>query len=433
MRHGVVAAVSVLAMVLGPVEATWAAFPGRNGQLAVGGEIVNPDGTGRRPFVPGSGVAWSADGMRVAFNTNDGIAVARADGSDIRVISPDGQDSDPAWSPDGERIAFSRPAGADEFQASEIFTMRTDGSDRRQLTSGGAGGRISPAWSPDGTTIVFVQHGPCLAGLVAVHPDGTPAQIPFPPDLEIEQVLDPNWSPRGDGLAFVGTNACMHLPGSSVFGPDGAVLAGFDPTGCAPPSDTCPWLENRLPVVSPDGTLVAYWQVGPVSSGARVVGVDGSGDRLLAAGTGFPNIDWRPLPAAPPAGVCDRPGARRGSPRSDILVGTPGDDVICGGRGADVLVGRGGHDILVGGPGADVLLGGLGMDRMFGQAGVDSLLGGGGDDILVGGLGRDLLSGGSGADSLLSDEDGAADADFCDRGPDLVLADASDTLRGCSP
>lgn len=166
--------------MLAPANAAWAAFPGRNGQLAVGGDVVNPDGTGRRPFVPGSGVAWSADGMRVAFNTSAGIAVAGADGSDMRVISPDAQDSDPAWSPDGERIAFSRPVGPDDFQASEIFTMRTDGSDRRQLTSGGALGRISPAWSPDGTTIVFVQHGPCLSGLAAVHPDGTPAQFPFP-------------------------------------------------------------------------------------------------------------------------------------------------------------------------------------------------------------------------------------------------------------
>lgn len=227
----------------------------------------------------------------------------------------------------------------------------------------------------------------------------------------------------------------MHLNGSSVIGPDGAVLAGFDPFGCAPPSDTCPWLDNRLPVISPDGTQVADWQVGgPGPEGARVVGVDGTGDRLLAAGSGFLNIDWRPLPAVPPAGVCDRPGVRRGGPRSDVLVGTPGDDVICGGGGADMLVGRGGHDILVGGPGADVLLGGLGMDRMFGQAGADILVGGRGDDILVGGLGRDLLSGGSGADSLLSDDDdGAADADFCDRGPDLVLADTRDTLRGCSP
>ena len=52
------------------------------------------------------------------------------------------------------------------------------------------------------------------------------------------------------------------------------------------------------------------------------------------------------------------------------------------------------------------------MNRMFGQAGADELLGGSGDDILVGGAGRDLLGAASGADSLLSDVDGAADADF---------------------
>jgi RTX calcium-binding nonapeptide repeat (4 copies) len=247
-------------------------------------------------------------------------------------------------------------------------------------------------------------------------------------------VLDPDWSPDGDGLAFVATNACVRLPGSYVFGPDGVVLAAANPTGCVPPSDTCVWVENRLPVVSPDGTQVAYLRYGGLEPPAfRVVGADGSGDRPLAADTVSLGIDWRPLPATPPAGVCDRPGARRGSPRSDLLVGTRGDDVICGGAGADVLVGRGGDDILVGGPGADVLLGGDGMDRMFGEVGADQLLGGSGDDILVGGPGRDLLRAGSGADSLLSDDDGAADADLCGRGADLVLADASDTRRGCSP
>jgi Ca2+-binding RTX toxin-like protein len=73
------------------------------------------------------------------------------------------------------------------------------------------------------------------------------------------------------------------------------------------------------------------------------------------------------------------------------------------------------------------------MDRMFGEGGADQLLGGSGDDILVGGPGHDLLGGASGADSLLSDGDAAADADFCGPGADLVLADASDTRRGCSP
>ena len=312
--------------------------------------------------------------------------------------------------------------------------MRADGSDRRQLTSLGPGLRISPVWSPDGTTIVFVETSACLSALAAVHPDGTPAPVPFPPSEGIEQVLDPDWSPRGDGLAFVVTNACRHLPGSDVIGPDGRVLAASNPTGCVPPSDTCVAVENRLPVVSPDGTQVAYFGSAGRDRLASAWSVrTGAETGFVAAGTGFRSIDWRPLPAAPPAGVCDRPGARRGSPHSDLLVGTPGDDVICGGAGADVLVGRGGHDILVGGPGADVLLGGRGMDRMFGEGGADQLLGGSGDDILVGGPGRDLLRAGSGADSLLSDGDGAADADFCGRGVDLVLADASDTRRGCSP
>src|SRR5262249_49806733 len=69
----------------------------------------------------------------------------------------------PAWSPDGAWIAFSsdrdspnlrRPDGFETIQRTEIYLMRADGSDVRQLTHTGtyAG---SPSFSADGKQVVY--------------------------------------------------------------------------------------------------------------------------------------------------------------------------------------------------------------------------------------------------------------------------------------
>src|SRR5208337_3432236 len=52
----------------------------------------------------------------------------------------------PRWSPDSERIVFDGWEG--------IYTMNADGTDLRQIISGGA--CRYPVWSPDGTKIMYV-------------------------------------------------------------------------------------------------------------------------------------------------------------------------------------------------------------------------------------------------------------------------------------
>ncbi len=94
-----------------------------------------------------SAPAWSADGKRIAFESNfDGdmeIYVMDADGSNVRQITHNTVwDEGPAWSPDGTRFAFSR--GADDFHL-DIWTMKTDGTDARQLTTY-PGADESPDW-----------------------------------------------------------------------------------------------------------------------------------------------------------------------------------------------------------------------------------------------------------------------------------------------
>ena len=109
---------------------------------------------------------WSPDGGHIVFDGNDGtqssdIYIVRSDGSDLRRISASTGEYDmdfwPDISPDGSRVVYStsrhrwKRSGHRNF---EIETSKLDGSDRRRLTDT-AESDTSPAWSPDGAHIAF--------------------------------------------------------------------------------------------------------------------------------------------------------------------------------------------------------------------------------------------------------------------------------------
>jgi Tol biopolymer transport system component len=112
--------------------------------------VVRPDGSGLRRLASSVNRAilkasWSPDGTRIVFDVNDGdlrIVTVSTDAVTTLTNTPE-LESRPAWSPDGTRIAFKRMVGA----GSHIFTVRVDGTDERQVTSG-AGYYDQPSWQP---------------------------------------------------------------------------------------------------------------------------------------------------------------------------------------------------------------------------------------------------------------------------------------------
>ncbi len=93
-----------------------------------------------------SSPAWSPRGDKIAFTGRyEGlfqIFLMDPDGSELQVLTDEGENEHPSWSPDGRHIAFS----SNREGSSYIYIMFPDGSSQKRLTSGG-GNDTNPAWS----------------------------------------------------------------------------------------------------------------------------------------------------------------------------------------------------------------------------------------------------------------------------------------------
>ena len=75
-----------------------------------------------------------------------------------RPVTTGGEDYAPAWSRDGQWLAFQSGAGRGAGE-NEIWIVRPDGSDLRQVTFNPAGiWSRAPSWSPDGQYIAYVTN-----------------------------------------------------------------------------------------------------------------------------------------------------------------------------------------------------------------------------------------------------------------------------------
>lgn len=184
-------ALALTAISLGslmPGELAKAAFPGRNGLIAMGADFLpgckernsivtmKPDGS-RRTVIAGcadgeSAAApnWSADGRRLLFfgppfstggpATFGGPAIMARDGSGQRPVpidpGPQGTFGEFSFAPDGRHFVYNRPTRdiVNMSAEPEIWTASTDGKEDRQIGEG-----WEPRWSPDGKMIAYVGGG----------------------------------------------------------------------------------------------------------------------------------------------------------------------------------------------------------------------------------------------------------------------------------
>jgi len=119
--------------------------------------MINADGSGLRKITSGANnngfAAYSPDGKRIVYRTmgpdGEGLRIMNMEDRSVTALTA-GYDNFPAWSPRGDLIAFMRKVNGDF----DIFTVRPDGKDVRQLTHS-KGNDAHPAFSPDGEKIMF--------------------------------------------------------------------------------------------------------------------------------------------------------------------------------------------------------------------------------------------------------------------------------------
>lgn len=119
--------------------------------------VARPDGTGVRRIRgaslnpdPNADWRWSRDGRRVFLLTAGSLFVVDVRRGGARELVPSLQVQRVSLSPDGRRLAIqAAPRATTGVRDWEIFTLRTDGTELRQLTDNVKQDR-DPTWSGDG-------------------------------------------------------------------------------------------------------------------------------------------------------------------------------------------------------------------------------------------------------------------------------------------
>ena len=139
-------------------------------------------------------VSWSPDGSEILFDSNhepnadeffnyDVFALKVSDKSIRRITATESCEYQPTWSPDGKSIAFlgTKRGLTDRettMEDTHVWTMKADGTDRREVGAVIDNRQHGMKWSPDGSALYFTYQDRGDARLARVNlSDGKPETL----------------------------------------------------------------------------------------------------------------------------------------------------------------------------------------------------------------------------------------------------------------
>jgi Tol biopolymer transport system component len=276
----VVLAAAATAAVAAPVHA---AYPGKNGRLAVEGDTspgiwtVKPNGEGRTRVTGKKGMPfnpqWSPNGRWIAFTQFGSLWKVRANGSGrqrlARGVASD-IDTNVSWSPNGRLLVFNKK--------DDLWRVRSDGSNQKRLTNT-ADAETAPAWSPKGGQIAFQFRDAITADdeLRLIKPNGT-GEVSIPNTVN---GAEPDWSPDGARLVYQWLGN-----GIALINPNGTGKTMFVGNGKFFVAD---------PAWSPSGGQIAYaHNRGTDNTQIVFKRVTGGGEHVVIARHHWFSPSWQP-------------------------------------------------------------------------------------------------------------------------------------------
>ncbi|NBC87305.1 MAG: hypothetical protein GVY25_14055, partial [Bacteroidetes bacterium] len=178
------------------------------------------------------------------------IYTVRPDGSDLRQVTDHGSAFFPSWSPDGKRLAYD----ATSLPKKGTWLVSPGGSGRRHLGFG-----RDPDWAPSGKRLVF-QWGPETDSEDQIWAaDTSRTDSTKLTDNDFVSNRDPAWSPNGEWIAWSpGTDEGLAV---SVMRADGSDPKRLVEAPAAEPS----WAPDskRLVFIKPDPETgrTALWTI----------------------------------------------------------------------------------------------------------------------------------------------------------------------------
>lgn len=227
---------------------------------------------------------WSGDGRLLAFDIGGGqLAVTAADGSGQRTIPVSVNAIDPSWSPNASQLVFT---GVEYDQngnpeTTSLYVTNADGSNYVRIGPGS-----EPDWSPRGDWIAYLSNPArtdLCSGIWRMHSDGSgnaPVIPAFPKGAGCAGGgFDPSFAPNGKHIVYVSAD------GRSIYT---AGLRGRGRHRVVRDSR-----EKASPVYSPDGRSIAYSTSGR-GAGLWIVSAKGGKPGRISRATG--SVAWQPRP-----------------------------------------------------------------------------------------------------------------------------------------